>query len=110
MATLVYAVSQPDLPPFKMSDRFRHEIAYFMSIPGEHGAPAVAEGEYWVSQENARKWLDEGTLSLVSPLDSQNRTEVELSEEQEAWLEWMLQNHVERIRLQASAGGAARFS
>lgn len=104
MATLVYAASQPDLPPFKMSDRFRHEIAYFMSIPGEQGAPIVAEGEYWVSQENTRKWLDEGTLSLVSPLDSQNRTEVELSEEQEGWLEWMLKNKVERVRLQVSAG------
>lgn len=103
MATLVYAVSQPDLPPFKMSDRFRHEIAYFMSIPGEQGAPVVAEGEYWVSQENARKWIDEGTLSLVSPLDSQNRTEVELSEEHEAWLEWMLKNQIERVRLQVSA-------
>ncbi len=102
MATLVYAVSQPDLPPFKMSDRFRHEIAYFMSIPGEQGAPVVAEGEYWVSQENTKKWLDEGTLSLVSPLDSQNRTEVELSEEQEAWLEWMLKNQIERVRLQVS--------
>jgi len=74
-----------------------------MSIPGEQGAPVVAEGEYWVSQENTKRWLDEGTLSLVSPLDSQNRTEVELSEEQEAWLEWMLKNQIERVRLQVSA-------
>lgn len=109
MATLVYAVSQPDLPPFKMSDRFRHDIAYFMSIPGEDGAPTLAEGEYWVSQEKARKWLDEGTLSLVSPLDSQNRTEVELSEEQEAWLEWMVKYEIERIRLQASTAEKASF-
>ncbi|HUY88295.1 MAG TPA: hypothetical protein VMV10_06150 [Pirellulales bacterium] len=110
MATLVYAVSQPDLPPFKMSDRFRHEIAYFMSLPGEQGAPMVAEGEYWVSEENTRRWLDEGVLSLVSPLDSENRTEVELSEEQEAWLEWMLNHKVERVRLQASAAEKASFS
>ena len=105
MATLVYAVSQPDLPPFKMSDRFRTEIAYFMSIPGEQGAPLLAEGEYWVSQANARLWLDEGTISLVSPLDSQNRTEVEISEEHEAWLEWMLRHQVERVRLHASHDG-----
>ena len=105
MATLVYAVSQPDLPPFKMSDRFRTEIAYFMSIPGEHGAPLLSEGEYWVSLANSRSWLDEGMISLVSPLDSQNRTEVEISEEHEAWLEWMLRHQVERVRLQASQGG-----
>ena len=110
MATLVYAVSQPDLPPFKMSDRFRHEIAYFMSIPGEQGVPLVAEGEYWVSQTNARKWIDDGVISVVSPLDSQNRTEVELSEEHEAWLEWMLKHQVERVRLQGSAAEKASFS
>lgn len=103
MPTLVYAVNRDELPPYVMPDKFRHEIAYFMSIPGEQGAPVVAEGEYWVSQENTKKWLDEGTLSLVSPLDSQNRTEVELSEEQEAWLEWMLKYQIERVRLQISA-------
>jgi hypothetical protein len=32
-------------------------------------------------------------------LDSENQTEVELSEEQEAWMEWMLEHEVEHIRL-----------
>ncbi len=75
-----------------------------MSVPGTAGVPPLNEGEYWVSQDSARDWLDCGVISLVSPLDSQHQTEVELSEEHEAWLEWMLQNQVERIRLQ-SAGG-----
>jgi hypothetical protein len=83
-----------------MSDRFRHEIAYFMSVPGEKGVPVVGPREYWVSSEQARDWLDEGAILLVSPLDSASRTEVELSEEQEAWLEWMTQNQVEHIRIE----------
>lgn len=110
MAVFVHAVDRPDLTPFAMPDRFRHDIAYFMSLPGEQGAPKVADGEYWVSQENARRWLDEGVLSLVSPLDSQNRTEVELSAEQESWLEWLLKFKIERIRLRNSTGEKAGFS
>ena len=83
-----------------MSDRFRHEIAYFMRVPGEKGIPLLAPGEYWVSLAQARGWLEDGAILLVSPLDSASRTEVELSEEQEAWLEWMTQKQVEHIRIE----------
>jgi hypothetical protein len=85
-----------------MSDRFRHEITYFMSIPGELGVPKLPAGEYWVSLGAARTWLDEGTFHLVSPLDSENKTEVELSEEHEAWLEWMVSQGVEHVRVHDS--------
>lgn len=100
MSVLVYAVTQPNLPPFKMSDRFRTEIAYFMAIPGQKDIPRLPEGEYWVKLNEARQWQEEGVISLVSPLDSENRTEVELREEQEEWLAWMVDNGVEHIRLQ----------
>ena len=99
MPTRIHAVDQPGLPPFTMSDRFKHEITYFMSLPGESGVPSLAPGEYWVRLENASTWLEDGVFHLVSPLDSENQTEIELSEEQEAWLEWMVANRVERVRL-----------
>jgi hypothetical protein len=99
MPITVYAVNRPELPPLRMPDRFRTDIAYFMTAPGEAGVPPVAEGEYWVRLADARCWLDEGVLSLVSPLDSQNKTEVEISEEQEDWLRWMVENEVQHIRL-----------
>lgn len=82
-----------------MSDRFKHEITYFMSLPGERGVPKLPAGEYWVRQSDVQTWLDDGVFRLVSPLDSENRTEIELSEEQETWLEWMLANRVEHVRL-----------
>ena len=99
MATLVHAVSLPQLLPFSMSDRFKHEITYFMSLPGEGGVPKLPPGEYWVRLTDSRTWLDDGVFRLVSPLDSENRTEIELSEEQESWLEWMVAHAVEHIRL-----------
>jgi hypothetical protein len=99
MAVRVVALDRPDLPPLAMPERFRHEVTYFMSFPGAGEGPVLSAGEYWIRPEDARQWLEEGVFRLVSPLDSANRTEVELSEEQEEWLEWMVQGGVQHIRL-----------
>ncbi len=99
MPTLVFAVDQPGLPPFRMPDRFRHEITYFMTLADEPGVPRLAAGEYWVSAADARNTLDDGVLRLVSPLDSDNKAEVELTEELEDWLEWMVAHQVQHVRL-----------
>jgi hypothetical protein len=99
MSVLVQAVGRPNLAPYTMSDRFRTEIAYFMSLPGESGVPQLAAGEYWIRSEQARQWLDEGAFRLVSPLDSESQAEIELTEEQEAWLEWLVDNQIEHVRL-----------
>ena len=95
----IHAVGRSELPPCEMPERFRTDIAYFMTPPGEPGVPHLGPGEYWVRLDDARRWLDDGVLSLVSPLDSLNSTEVELSEEQEAWLRWMVSNGVEHVRV-----------
>ena len=99
MSLRVVAVARPDLPPFAMPDRFRHDITYFMSIPGELGVPQLPSGEYWVRLDDARRWLDDGVLRIVSPLDSENQTEVEITEEQEDWLRWIVENGVEHLRI-----------
>jgi hypothetical protein len=95
----VHAVDHPDLAPLEMPARFRHDVAYFMTPPGERGAPRLPAGEYWIDPNDARRWLDEGVLSIVSPLDSENQAEVEISEEQERWLEWLLNHGVQHVRL-----------
>ncbi len=95
----VHAVERADLPPLEMPARFAHDIAYFMTPPGERGAPALPSGEYWINLDEARTWLAEGVLLLVSPLDSENQAEVEISEEQEKWLEWLVANGVQRVRI-----------
>lgn len=100
MPVRVHAVDHPQLPPFEMPDRFRHEVTYFMTPAGEPGVPELGSYEYFVAKDNAREWYDSGVFSLVSPLDSENQTEIELSEEQEVWLEWMLENEVQHVRLE----------
>jgi hypothetical protein len=100
MSVRVVAVDRPELAPFAMPDRFRHDITYFVTSPGESGAPAkLAENEWWVRLCDANEFYDEGILRIVSPLDSQSTAELEITEEQEAWLRWMIDNRIEHIRL-----------
>jgi hypothetical protein len=99
MHIAVTAVGRSDVPPIIMSDRFRTEIAYFMSLPGEAGVPELGPGEYWIDSARAAQWLDEGVFRLVSPLDSASQAEIEITEEQEAWLEWLTTHGVRHIRL-----------
>ena len=101
MPILVYAVEKPELTPFEMPARFKHDIMYFVTQAGEQGVPrTIAQGEWWVRREDAQRLYDEGVVRIVSPLDSANSVEVEITEEQEAWLNWMIQHAVEHVRLE----------
>jgi hypothetical protein len=100
MSCRVTALDRSDAAPLVMSDRFRTEIAYFMSLPGAPGVPKLGPHEYWVDAAEAKKWLEEGVFHLVSPLDSQSQAEVELSEEHETWLEWMLAIGAQHVRVE----------
>jgi hypothetical protein len=95
----IYSVEKPELSPFEMPERFRTQIVYFMTPSGEEGAPALGPGEYWIRREDAQRWLDELVVSIVSPLDAETRTEIELTEEHEAWLEWMVRHGLQHVRV-----------
>lgn len=96
---LVYAVNRPELAPLTMPPRFKHDVAYFMTPSGERGAPRLAAGEYWIDLEEARRWLDEGVLLVYSPLDSEKQAELEVTEEQENWLQWLVDHEIQHVRL-----------
>jgi len=96
----VVAVDRSELSPFEMPDRFRTDIAYFMSPAGESGTPELAPSEYWIRLSDAKKWSEELVVTVVSPLDAAAKAELELTEQQELWLDWMIENQVERVRLE----------
>jgi len=98
MAVFLYGVNRPELAPFQMPDRFRQEITFFMTPGGESGVPKLGPAEYWIRLTDAKSFLDDGCLRIVSPLDSASKAEIELSEEQESWLEWMIANQIEHVR------------
>jgi len=96
---LVHAVGRSDVEPLEMPDRFRLEVVYFMT-PGDHaGAPTLVANEYWIESENIDRWLDDGGFSVVSPLDAETVAEIDLTEDQERWLEWMKKNKLTHIRV-----------
>jgi hypothetical protein len=96
----IQAVDQPNVPPLEMPDRFRLEIPFFMTPAGERGAPAaLGENEYWIDANEARRWLDELVVYVVSPLDAENQAEIELTEYHEAFLQWLLTHGVQHVKL-----------
>lgn len=98
MSVQVFSVDQPDLQPFPMPERFRHEVTFFALDHLADGSP-LSEGEWSIDLAEADSILADGVVRLVSPLDSDSRAEIELSEEQEAWLEWVTAHRIERVRL-----------
>lgn len=97
---LLTSLDVPAAPPLTMPDRFRMEIPFFMTPAGERGAPAkLGENEYWIDLADAQTWLDEGVVYVVSPLDAENKAEIELTEYHEAFLQWLLAHQTHHICL-----------
>jgi hypothetical protein len=92
-------LDHPNVKPLAISLRMRGQLVYFMAAPEAAGMPALGENEYWFARDEVRKWLDDGVFYLVSPLDSANMTEVELTEEQETMLNWLDKNQVKHVRV-----------
>jgi hypothetical protein len=93
------AVGRPEVSPLPISQRLRSQVVYFMTPMGSSGVPSLGENEYWIASDDVARWLSDGVLCLVSPLDSENFTEVELSDEQEAMIEWLAKNQVQHVRV-----------
>lgn len=95
----VIAMDRSDVASLQMPDRFRKEIVYFMTPAEGADAPKLGKNEYWIRTEDAAKWLDDGVFTLVSPLDAESVAEIEITEDQETWLEWMVANKISTVRL-----------
>jgi len=94
------ALDHPELAPFPLSPRLRSQLVYFQAAPDAPGAPKLGEREYWFDREEVARWVMEGVFYLVSPLDTENATEVELTEEQDALLTWLDFNQVRHARVE----------
>lgn len=92
-------LDRPNVAPRPISARLRTQLVYFASAPGEAGVPALGEDEFWFAASDVARWLDDGVFHLVSPLDTANMTELELTEEQEALLGWLKTNGVQHVRV-----------
>jgi hypothetical protein len=97
----VISVDCPAAPALEISARLRSQLVYFMTPADEPQVPPLQENEYWIDAQQTARWLQDGVLEVVSPLDSEHQTVVELSEEQETFLEWLAAHQVQHVRVQA---------
>src|SRR5262245_9210437 len=96
---LLVPLDRTEMAPRAISPRLRAQLVYFMTPAGAAGVPRLAENEYWFAAEEVARWVDEGVFYLVSPLDTANMTEVELTEEQESFLQWLQESGVQHVRV-----------
>lgn len=96
---MLVPLDRPEVAPYPLSDRLRSQLVYFMAAPDAPGIPELGENEFWFDREDVTRWVMEGVFYLVSPLDTENMTEVELSEEQDALLNWLDRNGVRHARV-----------
>ena len=96
---LVVPLDRGGVPPRAITLRLRSQLNYFVTSPGTPGVPDLGEGEYWFDEESVARLLDDGVFYLVSPLDTANMTEVELTEEQEEFLGWLKAGGVRNVRV-----------
>lgn len=92
-------IDQPGVAPLPISPRLRSQLVYFAAPAGGKGVPPLGEKEYWFRPEEVAEFLDDGVISLVSPLDTDNKTDVEISEEQETLLEWLKARGIRHVRV-----------
>jgi len=95
----VIPTDKSDVARLQMPDRFRKEIVYFMSPAERDGASKLSKNEYWIRTDDAAKWLVDGVFTLVSPLDAESVAEIEITEDQEIGLDWMVANQISTVRL-----------
>jgi hypothetical protein len=96
---LLVPVDRPEAGDLPISERLRAQLVYFMTPAHSAGVPHLGENEYWFAQADVARWLDDGVFYLISPLDSENAAEIELSEEQEALLAWLDMKGVQHVRV-----------
>jgi hypothetical protein len=99
----VTSVDNPSAVPIDISERMRSQLVYFMTPSDAPHVPPLEADEYWINAQSAAQWLEEGVFELMSPLDSNNNTTIELSEEQEIFFEWLVTYQVQHIRLHKTA-------
>jgi hypothetical protein len=104
------AANRSDIPPLEVPQKFRLELPFFITLNppsplagegrGARGPARLPENEYWIDLADAQRWLDDGVVYVVSPLDAENKAEIELTEDHERFLEWLVKHQIQHVRIE----------
>jgi len=95
----VSSIEKSEIEPFEITAELRVQLQYFTT--GETRDPERLN-EYFFPLLRSRELLEDGVFYMVSPLDSQNQSEIEITLEQEIFLEWIVEKGIEKIRVEES--------
>ena len=100
---LASAIDKPTLEPYEISQTLRGQLQYFTegarARRWEHSDDPNA---FFFPLELTAELYDEGVFYVTSPLDDQNQAEIEITEEQEDFLYWLVSNQVEKVKVSAA--------
>lgn len=96
----IVSVGRPTPVSKTISHRLRSQLVYFAAPAHAQDVPPLGENEYFFRLGETQKVLEDGVIDLISPLDTANMTEVEITEEQEELLEWLAAHELEHVRLE----------
>ncbi len=93
---LIYSLDKTALSPFEISPMLRKQLQYFTDGEVRHAGSAH---EFFFPLVRTSLLLEQGVFHVVSPLDDQNQAEIEITDEQEDLLQWLVRNQIERVRV-----------
>ncbi len=88
-------------PELLLNSRVNAQLPYLTTHSQSSSSSSQGLCEYWFDLETVKRILDEGTFLVVSPLRAENAAEVELSEESEELLEWILANSIQHVHVES---------
>lgn len=86
--------------PLFISAILRNQLNYFVATQSPEDEARLAPNEFEVELLDVARWAENGTIRMVSPLDSNHFAEVELSFEQLDFLDWLLAGQIKRFRIE----------
>ena len=92
----VIPLNKIEIAPYEISATLRNQLQYFTD--GKIHDTGNSD-EFVFPIARTTELLEDGVFYVVSPLDDQNQAEIEITEEQEDLLEWLVSNRIEEVRI-----------
>ena len=92
----VIPLDKTEIAPYEISATLRNQLPYFTD--GRIHDTGNSD-EFVFPIARTTELLEDGVFFVVSPLDDQNQAEIEITEEQEDLLEWLVSNRIEEVRI-----------
>lgn len=101
----VIPLDKTEIAPYEISGTLRNQLPYFTEGKiHDAGSP----DEFFFPIARTSELLEDGVFYVVSPLDDQNQAEIEITDEQEDLLEWLVLNRIEKVRLLFQSRGVTK--